>query len=300
MTLTFDDRATLGTLEAARAELLEAMEDAERQLRADAGHTHASADELDDMYRLLVADATLRSQRPREMNAKGAAVARSVDANRADIPLASPAEVSDRAAAFDGLLATRHSTRDFDDDPISFGELSAMLSTMCRLRGRGESYERLDHPFLTLPTSGGLQSTAIYLAAQRVDGIECGVLEYCPTERGLRRVSTGNYMSTVRDICQGSEWALYAHVVFILVADLRRLLWKYGTRSFRVGHVDAGVAVLATYLAAAAHGLGACAMAGVDRQLVADRLYLSPFEIPVVAVAAGRPRVSTQSSGCWY
>ncbi|MFV0375202.1 nitroreductase family protein [Microbacterium sp.] len=87
-----------------------------------------------------------------------------------------------------------------------------------------------------------------------------------------------------------SEWLFYAPVVFVLANDQAKVARKYKTRGYRISHLDQGALLQNLSLAATAHGLGACAVAGYFDEVLARTLgYAGTDTFIASLVAMGQP-----------
>ncbi|GAB6148761.1 SagB/ThcOx family dehydrogenase [Stetteria hydrogenophila] len=115
-------------------------------------------------------------------------------------------------------------------------------------------------PKRAYPSAGALQPLEAYVAARSVEGLEPGVYHYNPGEHALELVAPGDYSERLAWASLGQEHVGEAPAVIALTAVLPRTASKYGYRSYRYTHIDAGHAGENIYIAAEALGLATVAV----------------------------------------
>jgi SagB-type dehydrogenase family enzyme len=197
-------------------------------------------------------------------------------------------------ASLEQVLEARASRRDYVRIPVSLPELSTLLHYAYGVRKHMVAYNMRHFPMRYCPTAGGLQSTEVYLVANQVEGLRKGLWHYNPARHDLELLSEGNMRRKVVDACMYAEFLNYAGLVLILTGVMSRLQWKYGLRSYRYVHVDAGFVGENLYLVSTALGLRICAVAGYFDDKVDELLGIDGRdEFTVLLMAVGtRPRRS--------
>jgi SagB-type dehydrogenase family enzyme len=209
-----------------------------------------------------------------------------------DVPLPEPAALG--TADVIQLFAGRRSQRDLTGRPISLDQLAALLRHSAGVNefrtqyGVGHLYRR------PTPSGGGLNSVDVYLLAANVDGLGRGTYRYAPAEHGLVRLGDDDPTWVVGECVQPEEWVYQASAVLVLVANLRRLLWKYGTFSDRLALLDSGALVHALYLTATAVGLGGCALGADGGRELQQVLGLDADQIVTSLFPVGTPPVASR------
>ena len=90
--------------------------------------------------------------------------------------------------------------------------------------------------------------------------------------------------------CLAQDWIGESAAMLFLTCDLRKLLWKYGRRAFRMSHVDAGVVAQQFHLIATALGLGSCMIAGFMEEAVHKLLDIDgKLEFAALGICLGVP-----------
>jgi SagB-type dehydrogenase family enzyme len=175
------------------------------------------------------------------------------------IPL--PADRPDDSAwpsrRFLDALYGRRSTRRFTADPVSLGDLGAILWAA------GGFVDLLEHTpgptaLRTSPSAGALHPIEMYIDASSVDGLDPGVYHFAPTRHGLEDLDRGSADKRALSTVGGQPWLSEAPVLILYTAVIERLQWRYRSpRAYRdlligLGHVSQTVLLLAS-----AMGLGA-------------------------------------------
>ena len=169
------------------------------------------------------------------------------------------------AKSISEIINSRTSVRDFNGSALSLEKLSTLLRQSCGVRGTIFSYNRRDVALRNFPTAGGLQCTELYLVVNGVSDLPQGLYHYSPTQNCLELIEKGNFRWRVVNCCPNHEWLSEASVVIFIAPDISRLTWKYGAyRSYRLAHLETGVASQNLHLVATALGLGSCMVFGFD------------------------------------
>ena len=173
-----------------------------------------------------------------------------------NLPTPEPFYLLPPAAAVSTPLGTtikeRGSTRRFAPTPISLNNLASILHASTR---------GVPADFLNRPGSSLLN---LYLIINAVDGIPSGAYYYSPRRPGLSLLQAGDFRQQAGHL--GFEQALPADAsaVAFFMADLTRILEKYGNRGYRAAQLEAGILGGKLYLSAHSLGLGASGLTFYD------------------------------------
>jgi len=174
-------------------------------------------------------------------------------------------------------IEERRSVRTFAPTPLSKEELSYLL--WCTQGGQKierKQYapsEEVVRTIRTVPSAGGRHAFDTYLFANRVSDIPSGLYWYAPMEHKLVERMTGEDLaSNIAAKCAGQTWMERAGAIFIWVADVYRMNWRYSERGYRYLFLDAGHVCQNLYLAAESIGCGACAIGAYDDDAMNDLL----------------------------
>jgi SagB-type dehydrogenase family enzyme len=176
------------------------------------------------------------------------------------------------------VIRRRGSTRRFARQPITLAELSTALDLATR---------PIPADFLA-PAGAGARLNDLYVIANAVDGLESGSYFFGRDPLRLELLKSGNFRDTAQML--GLEQALpgdAAAAVFFL-ADLERILARFGNRGYRAAQLEAGILGGRLYLAAYAQHFGATGLTFYDDEVVA---FFSPHAAgkdAIFFVALGR------------
>ncbi len=187
------------------------------------------------------------------------------------------------------VINNRTSVRDFKRSALSLEKLSILLHQACGVRGTILAYNRRDVKLRNFPTPGGLQCTEFYLVINEIEYIPQGLYYYNSTQNCLELIEKGNFRWRVVSYCPSHEWLAGASIVIFIAPDISRLTWKYGAyKSYRLAHIETGVASHNLHLVATALELGSCMIFGFDDELTDSFLGLDGRrEFTTLLVAVG-------------
>ena len=166
-------------------------------------------------------------------------------------------------AQLSAVMRERRSIRRGDvDHALSLHEVATLLCHGAGITGNVSSYGFSNVPLRTFPSSGGLQSTELYLVSLKVMGLNPGIFHINPEDNCLELIKAGDFTGALTALTPGQPDIEHASAVVIYSGCYNRLRWKYGARSYRYMCMDIGFAAENLYLAASAMGIGFCAVAG--------------------------------------
>jgi SagB-type dehydrogenase family enzyme len=193
--------------------------------------------------------------------------------------------------ALGAVLERRRSIREYALRPLPLETLGRLLHASYGVRGRRRlpdpgagGYER------PAPSAGGLYPIELYVAAQRVEGLDDGVHHYDARSHELERVRPGLFHETLVELTMGQDMIRAANLVFILTAVVARTTYKYGQRGYRYVLLDAGHLGENLYLTATALGLGPAGIGGFLDVELSAHLSLPAGEEAVYLLCVGQPR----------
>ena len=114
----------------------------------------------------------------------------------------------------------------------------------------------------TVPSGGGLYPLEVYVVAQRVGGVPCGVYRLTTDEPALELVREGSVDSALAEATPLPELVAGAAAVLFLAGVFHRSRFKYGLRGYRFTLLEAGHVAQNVVLAAAALRLPALPLGG--------------------------------------
>ena len=160
----------------------------------------------------------------------------------------------------------RKSHRVYKDETISLEELSYLLTMTQRVKEiKGNNYVGLR----PVPSAGGRHPFETYLVVLDVEGLKNGVYRYLPIEHKLLLIKEeAGLDETITRAANKQKFAGKAGVTFVWTCVPYRTEWRYADRSYKIMLLDAGHICQALYLACETIGLGTCAIASYDQELM--------------------------------
>jgi len=170
-------------------------------------------------------------------------------AEKIELPGFEPA----RAMSLDQTLKQRKSIRDFQDKPISKGQLAYLLWASTGIQRAEDGYE-----FRTAPSAGALYPIETYVVANNIKSLEPGVYHYAIRSHQLEQLEKRDLRRQIAAAALGQGMCATAAAVFIWIAVFERCKWKYGQRAYRYIYLDTGHIAENLALAAVSLNLGTC------------------------------------------
>jgi SagB-type dehydrogenase family enzyme len=173
------------------------------------------------------------------------------------------------------VMERRCSSRNFDPEhPITDRQLGEFLYRVARVKTlRREELATprgpvgMDFAPRPYPAGGGLYELEVYAVVSRCANLEAGLYHYDPSGHLLVRLC--GRTAEVEGLLQEAAVSTGVpegdlQVLLILAARFPRVAWKYESIAYALTLKHVGVVFQTMYLAAAAMGLGACAVGGGD------------------------------------
>ena len=164
-----------------------------------------------------------------------------------------PAFEPDQPMSLDKTLRQRKSIRDYQDSPISKGQLAYLLWASTGIQRVEDGYE-----FRTAPSAGALYPIETYVLVNYVKSLEAGVYHYAIRSHMLELLQQRDLRRQIAAAALGQAMCATAAAVFIWTAVFERCKWKYGQRAYRYIYLDAGHIAENLALAAVSLSLGTC------------------------------------------
>jgi SagB-type dehydrogenase family enzyme len=176
------------------------------------------------------------------------------------------------------VILRRGSTRTFDKAaPITLAQLSTILDYATR---------SLPADFLEPP---GAQLNDLYLIVHSVQGLKQGAYFFEREHNALELLKKGEFRAEAYRLGLEQELPADACVDIFFLADLKRILGRYGNRGYRAVQLEAGVIGGQIYLAAYAQHLGATGLTFFDDDVIK---FFSPHakdKSAIFLLAIGKP-----------
>lgn len=141
-----------------------------------------------------------------------------------------------------------------------------------------------------IPSAGSRHPLEFYFCAKDVDGLGEGIYHYDIENHFLETISKKPLDQAEVSGAIGNQQVLtQANLLLFITAVHRRTYWKYGNRSYRFIHLEAGHASQNFYLASEAMKLGACSIGGWDDNIANKLLKIDgQREFIVYVMAIGK------------
>jgi SagB-type dehydrogenase family enzyme len=189
-------------------------------------------------------------------------------------PLAPSADIPQDT--IEQVISRRGSTRQFSRQSITMPQLALMLDRATR----GIPADFLD-PF-------GSHLNDLYLIVNSVEGLAAGAYVYHWETQALELLKPGDFRDKAGFLGLEQQIPADAAVDVFFLADLKKILERYGNRGYRAVQLEAGILGGNLYLAAYAQGLGASGLTFYDDDVVS---FFSPHargKSAIFLVALGR------------
>ena len=154
------------------------------------------------------------------------------------------------------VIARRGSTRQFSRESITLSQLSLALDRATR----GIPADFLD------PIGSHLND--LYLIVNNVDGLPPGAYFYHWEKKALELLKPGDFRDRAGFLGLEQQLPADAAVDVFFLADLKKILERYGNRGYRATQLEAGILGGKLYLAAYAQRLGASGLTFYDDDVV--------------------------------
>lgn len=158
-------------------------------------------------------------------------------------------------------MEERKSVRKYRKEPLTMEELAYLLWYTQGVKAVNSRPATMR----TVPSAGARHCFETYLMINHVSGLTPGLYKYVAMEHALIPVSLEpNLIEKVTHSARDQIFVARCAVVFIWTAVAYRMQWRYGERSYRYIHLDAGHVCQNLYLACQAIESGVCAIAAFD------------------------------------
>ena len=185
-----------------------------------------------------------------------------------------------QAMSLDEALKRRKSIRDFQDKPISEGQLAYLLWATTGIQRLEDGYE-----FRTVPSAGALYPIETYLIVNNVKGLEAGIYHYSIRAHQLEQLRQGDFRRQIAAAALGQRMCATASVVFVWSAVFERCKWKYGQRAYRYIYLDAGHIAENLALAAVSLNRGSCEIGALYDEQVNAIVSVDGIDESVICMA---------------
>jgi SagB-type dehydrogenase family enzyme len=174
----------------------------------------------------------------------------------------------------------RRSVRVFSDQSLTVKQVGQLLWAAQGLN-RGSTRR-------TAPSAGATYPMELYVVASRVEGLKPGLYHYRFDGHALERKRAGDIREDLAAAALNQRSIAAAPVVLVLAADYGRTAKRYGERTSRYVHMEAGHVGENVHLQCEALGLGTVMIGAFDDGRVKKLLGIQ--EEPLYIVPVGKKR----------
>lgn len=205
------------------------------------------------------------------------------DATARIIDLPAPDELDLPDFSLREAIEQRRSVRSFSRQSLTLKELAYLLwctqGVQRRVTTEDSEGRPVERTFRTVPSAGARHAFETYLGVNNIEGLPRGLYRYLALEHKLVEIHLDDsFGKAVALACLNQTWMASAAAVFMWVADVERMTWRYVERGYRYMLLDAGHVCQNLYLCAESIGCGACAIAAYDDDAVNELLGLDGVE----------------------
>jgi SagB-type dehydrogenase family enzyme len=183
----------------------------------------------------------------------------------------------------ENTILKRRSTRRYTGENISLEELKAVLHFAY------QPQDYVDQGLDDAPDYFDLNLIETFVVVSGVYGLDDGCYYYAPRAQELRQIRFKNFREELHYLCLGQDLGKDAAVVVFHTADLNQAVTKYGDRTYRYLHLDAGHLGQRLNLVAIYLGLGVSGIAGFFDDQVNDVLGIPEDEAVIYLTTLGQP-----------
>jgi len=155
------------------------------------------------------------------------------------------------------VIRRRGSTRRFTHDPISFAQLSTILT----------------HSLHAIPSDcfnpTGTALSTLYLIVNAVENLAPGTYVLHQEQQALEQLKSGNFRRQAKFLSLGQDLGGDAAVNIYFLVDLNPVLAHFGNRGYRVAQLESAIIAGKMYLASYALSLGASGLTFFDDDVTA-------------------------------
>ena len=186
------------------------------------------------------------------------------------LDLPEPQAAGLEALDFVALLAQRETLRRYAETPLTLAELAYLLWATQGVKRVLPHVTRR-----TVPSAGARHAFETVVLVNRVEGLEPGLYRYMALDHKLAALEAPEDITAqIMAACLEQQQIAGSAVTLIWVANTYRMQWRYGERSLRYLHLDAGHVCQNLYLAAESIGCGVCAIAAFEDDTLNTLLHL--------------------------
>jgi len=192
-----------------------------------------------------------------------------------------PAPLDD-VEALRRVIQARRSFREFTEESVTSEDIADLLWA-------AQGITQTETGFRASPSAGATYPLELYVAADRVDGMDPGLYWYTPAmDRLVPTGLEGELASTIAGAALGQEALQRAAAIIVVTAVFDRTTGRYGDRGIMYVHMEVGHAAENVLLMATAKGLGSVPMGAFIEDNVSSVLDLPPEHVPLYLIPVGQ------------
>ena len=158
-----------------------------------------------------------------------------------------PAPATDSNFSVERAINERMSIRSYKDTPLTLKEVSQLLWASQGIVASGRR---------AAPSAGATYPLEIFLVAGKAEGLKPGLYKYRNKEHSLELIKEGDLTQALSAASLGQDTVLKAPATLVVAAVFERTRARYGARTERYVHMEAGHVGENIMLQATALGLG--------------------------------------------
>jgi SagB-type dehydrogenase family enzyme len=203
--------------------------------------------------------------------------------------LISPDEIHVPNMTLYQAMKDRRSVRMYDEKALTLDELSYLVWATQGVRLYKQT-DKASFTMRTVPSAGARHAFETYLLINHVEDIPAGLYFYNAEDNQLIQLSIqADIAEVISQACFEQPMIKTSAVTFIWVAIPYRMSWRYGERSWRYLHVDAGHVCQNLYLAGESIDCGTCAVGAYSDELFSIAMNLDiANEFVIYAATIGK------------
>jgi len=175
--------------------------------------------------------------------------------------LPDPHEIKLREITINEVIDNRRSIRSYSEKPISKQELSYLLWST---QGVKQVIQR-PATLRTVPSAGARHCFETFILVNNVEDLKPGLYRFFAIDHKLQEVNISlDIAEKITKACFNQRFIMQSAVTFIWTVVAYRMMWRYGERSYRYMHLDAGHVCQNLYLSAMNIDAGVCAIAAFN------------------------------------
>ena len=183
-------------------------------------------------------------------------------------------------------IKSRRCIRDYSQEPLRLAVLSQLLYS-----AQGITGEKHGVKLRASPSAGALFPMELYIFVRNIKNLKPGLYHYLLQNHSLELIKTGDFSDSLMKAGLYQTSLKEADMVIALSAVPGRMEWKYGNRTIRYIHIEAGHIAQNVLLQSTSLGLGAVPIGAFEDNKIDQLLGIDgKTQISVYLIAVGTVR----------